>query len=553
MTDCIICTDSFNKSTRSEITCYCGFACCKRCLKTYILSTSEPECMSPKCNIIFSKKFMCNNFDKKFMINEYKLHRETVLFNKELALLPTTQKEIEQIKHRELIKANIKATTFKIETLDNYMNEIMDLNKILKINNNILGKQCPVLKCNSILTKLTCGGCDNNIGSLYFTVNYKNIIKIIDIKHIYDLQKIYDLQTVTFTKDNQNTETEKIFDMELLKPMYIYLLNIIKKDQYLCFKMELEENLAEMKKSVNSIVLDSEFIRHCPNENCRGFLSSSLICKLCNCTACHNCREIKLYDHKCNAETVETIKLIAQDTKPCPGCATPIFKINGCDDMYCTKCKIFFRWDTLKILVRNKIHNPEYADEMQRITGNTQPRDPNDILCGRELDQRFISRLIRSYKININSKDNYIQNILYGIKRIKDVNLRAFTNHGVELNHQLRLDYLNNKINIATFKVNLQRQEKRIQKNEEIHNTLSLYINCMIDLFYKLESDPKEILETFKLEVLSLRNLTNKELENSSNTYNSVCYKISDSYDFTTNNRDNLDKMIDSFNQHRIN
>lgn len=35
-------------------------------------------------------------------------------------------------------------------------------------------------------------------------------------------------------------------------------------------------------------------------------------------------------DHKCDPGLVATVKLLSKDTKPCPYCATPIYKIHGC-------------------------------------------------------------------------------------------------------------------------------------------------------------------------------------------------------------------------------
>lgn len=78
----------------------------------------------------------------------------------------------------------------------------------------------------------------------------------------------------------------------------------------------------------------TEFIKKCPDTECRGFLSSQWKCGLCEKWACNACHEIKGLtrdaEHECNPETVATVSLLANDTRPCPNCRTGIFKIDGC-------------------------------------------------------------------------------------------------------------------------------------------------------------------------------------------------------------------------------
>jgi hypothetical protein len=76
------------------------------------------------------------------------------------------------------------------------------------------------------------------------------------------------------------------------------------------------------------------FVRACPDEDCRGFLSTQWKCGICEKWACPDCHLIKGYtrdaEHTCNPDDVATAQLLANDTKPCPKCATGIFKIDGC-------------------------------------------------------------------------------------------------------------------------------------------------------------------------------------------------------------------------------
>ena len=76
------------------------------------------------------------------------------------------------------------------------------------------------------------------------------------------------------------------------------------------------------------------FIRACPDSECRGFLSSQWKCGICEKWTCPDCHIVKGYtrdvEHTCNEDDLATARLLAADTKPCPQCATGIFKIDGC-------------------------------------------------------------------------------------------------------------------------------------------------------------------------------------------------------------------------------
>lgn len=86
------------------------------------------------------------------------------------------------------------------------------------------------------------------------------------------------------------------------------------------------------------------FICPCPYEDCRGMIQSNTFkCCVYEKKVCKSCREPKqLVDekgeqgkdkylpHTCDPGILENIKSIRDETKPCPKCASPIFKISGC-------------------------------------------------------------------------------------------------------------------------------------------------------------------------------------------------------------------------------
>jgi hypothetical protein len=89
-----------------------------------------------------------------------------------------------------------------------------------------------------------------------------------------------------------------------------------------------------------------KFIRKCPVDNCRGFLSSRWKCGTCDTFICNKCNEVKDEDHECKPENIASMELLNKDTKPCPECATMIFRVSGCPQMWCTNCNTPWDWNT---------------------------------------------------------------------------------------------------------------------------------------------------------------------------------------------------------------
>lgn len=157
--------------------------------------------------------------------------------------------------------------------------------------------------------------------------------------------------------------------------------------------LKLEIELAE--KLGKPIVSKSR--RPCPNYECKGFvdtdtkLLTELKCSICKGVFCLRCRDkLNKSTHVCDENTVKTIKLTDQDTKPCPSCKVPVFRIEGCNQMFCTICHTAFNWVTGE-MEKGRIHNPHYFEwlsmngeqnNQQLQNGGIQLLDP----CGRPVE-----------------------------------------------------------------------------------------------------------------------------------------------------------------------
>lgn len=145
----------------------------------------------------------------------------------------------------------------------------------------------------------------------------------------------------------------------------------------------------------------AEFIHKCASGNCEGFLSSAWKCRVCENYTCNKCGQYLTdrENHTCDEEDVATFALVRKECKPCPKCATQIYKIEGCDQMWCTQCNTAFSWST-GLEVNGAIHNPHYFAWMRQRNRNGEiPRQPGDGPCGaitpRDLSLAFQSQRVR--------------------------------------------------------------------------------------------------------------------------------------------------------------
>ena len=131
--------------------------------------------------------------------------------------------------------------------------------------------------------------------------------------------------------------TQPIVERHIIKERLQMRLDDIKRQTNELFMERHRIQMDMHRLNNNQIPVERvEFIKKCPDMECRGFLSSQWKCGLCEKWACNACHEIKGLtrdaEHECNPETVATVSLLANDTRPCPNCQTGIFKIDGCFD-----------------------------------------------------------------------------------------------------------------------------------------------------------------------------------------------------------------------------
>jgi len=251
----------------------------------------------------------------------------------------------------------------------------------------------------------------------------------------------------------------------------------------------LKKEIAQLKIKRQKLELDRRFgVQNvekkvftipCPLGSCRGFLSSEWKCGICDKSICKHCRVELVEGHECDKDTVESIKTIVAETRPCPRCGAPIYKINGCNQVWCTveTCHTAFDWKTGKI--ETVVHNPHYYEYMRAHGG--MPRAEGDL---RQCDMLPTADALFTTldKLRVVDKvDVYI--IHQKTRHIQQVVLRDFRNdNSEEALRKLRIKFLVGEIDEAGWKQSIKKISKQKEFNLEVSQVYEMYVRTIGDI-----------------------------------------------------------------------
>ena len=404
--ECQVCVEKMTLS-RKVVCPYCEYTCCRNCAQTYILSSADDaNCMN--CRRIWDREILLQLFTKKFVMIDYKNHRENMLLDRETAMMPSTQPYVDQEIQRRR----------NVDLLRKLADEKMKLKR-----------------------------------------------KIREI-------------------DDDSWQIQR----QLVPP------------------------LQNEKRS---------FIHKCGLDGCNGFLSTAYKCNICLNYTCPDCNAIKGkerdVEHVCNEDDKLTMQLLKNDCKKCPGCAQFIFKVSGCDQMWCTNCQTAFSWRT-GLKVNGQIHNPHFYEFQRR--GGMLNREAGDIPCGglpsyRELHNIFNERY---YKSNLLHEILQIHRILVHIEHVE---LGRYPTEITHVNNcDLRIQLMLKEISIDSFKSKLQQREKASQKKKDIGLIFGMFLHTMSDLYRQMAIEKK--IEIYYEQIKELIKYMNSSMFVVANRYDCI-------------------------------
>ena len=142
-------------------------------------------------------------------------------------------------------------------------------------------------------------------------------------------------------------------------------------------------------RSSSSSQSEKKMVIPCPVSECRGICIDGRcpLCKMDICLRCHQKKggqrgsttssisgeatDVENNDeedqHVCDSSHLMSIAKIQKECRSCPQCSVYIFKIDGCDQMWCTQCNIAFSWKTGEV-ERGRIHNPHFIEFLNQMT-----------------------------------------------------------------------------------------------------------------------------------------------------------------------------------------
>lgn len=265
------------------------------------------------------------------------------------------------------------------------------------------------------------------------------------------------------------------------------------------------------------------FVRACPVEGCRGFLSQDeLRCGLCETYACGECLGVRGDNHSCDPNDVETAKVILKESKPCPACGIRISKINGCDQMWCVQCHTAFSWDK-GVVVRGTIHNPHYFEELRRHAPNGEiPRQPGDvpgmprgwnIPWGEEWRRPGINTFydpLHNKLRQLDTPPTMFTNIMENHRDLVEVRYTIIP----KIRRQptdtldLRIKYLVGELPETEFKRHLILRERSIEKNRAIEECMEAQIEATKDVYQHFLEREDVSLDDFVDQLRHINELT---------------------------------------------
>ena len=481
--ECIICAE---KITPSKVTTcpYCEYTSCISCVRRYVLNETETQCMN--CKKPWSRAQQNAILKPSFVNSELKKHQEQVLFEREMAQFPATIEVIEERRIEIKLRAEFNISQEKANATRAHIHY---LRMIIHENEKMIAasKLAPKLYSSTNLTELAKNAAETRIQKAKASEEYQ--------------QDLYKELVINSLLRMTGPERKVVLENFIEGADPAEILETLRQTG----------QLSEALKRTGS-----NFVRACPIESCKGFLNQRWKCGICETVTCSKCNVPKTQnqetadnqedDHTCNPDDVATAELLAKDTKPCPQCGTGIYKIDGCDQMWCTECRCAFSWKTGQ-METGHVHNPHFFEYQRRI--GAEARNIFDVPCGALAPQEYHGVISHFIKMatnveSIREEARKQRGLPLMTKETKHLLRTRSTDYAVSLigfaeqvlpryrpdavqnNLEFRVQYLTEQIGESGFRSILSREAKQFNQKREIGQVVQTVVVGMSDILTRL-------------------------------------------------------------------
>ena len=344
------------------------------------------------------------------------------------------------------------------------------------------------------------------------------------LKKLSNMSMIFFHQKKMFTDDLKfmNPKKHRLEEFQIIKDKIKQLDDDYRLNNAEYTRITYQERYYNNQVVTHGVVVEEKkketsFVKACPDDTCRGFLSTAYKCGTCDVYFCPDCNERKAErndeTHVCNEETKATMELIKSDSKPCPKCRMMIFRISGCPQMWCVRCHTAFNWNT-GIIDDGHVHNPEYFRYL-RENGQNIPRNPNDLFVNRCMGLPSMNELRRTIGYGVLHGRQHEWTGWYDyLNHIRGHVLPREIQNFRDMDYsEYRIAYLNDELSEGEWKKCLKMKMKKDELQMERYLILDMFCNVITDLFINLmESHDIDLLHNNALKIFEYTNTQMEKL-----------------------------------------
>lgn len=558
--DCPICCDKYTAQLRKSVTCpYCEYSACTVCLKKYLTEGSlDAHCMG--CRRAWNDEFLDLNFTRAFRIGPYKKHREEVLMEREIALLPSRQPRVEA-------KLKVRETQEKIAEVNKKLALIeVERSKVLRSTHRLSAEmtrytaesegrappawtltegekaatpdkakfimKCPDAECRGFLsTAYKCGTCQMWACADCLVIKGRDK----DSEHTCDPGQKESVALIIkeskpcpkcgeriskidgcFAADTEillwNGETKMSQDIVVGDELVgddgtIRIVQEICSGEDEMYEVTQTRGMSYTVNSKHKLALKK-------NDTVVEIMMDNYISLPDN-------EKNDLYGYKIGSTELSSISV-----KPVGRGRYFGWNVGGnhrfalkdatasrnCDQMFCVDCHTAFSWNTGNI-VNGVIHNPHYYEYLRKIGNGVAPRNAGDMPCGGVPFYAHIDRAIRHFPAEIRSTIMRIHRLT---SEIADERIQNFQG-GFNLNDNgdLGAMYLMKEITKEAMQRELAKRELKRNKHMAIRAVLEMFVTTSTMMLNNVVSkvpDNDEELSLLMLEYTNLRKYVNDSL-----------------------------------------